>query len=41
VDEGLLQGRGIKGFFKQYSSEFLTIEYTEDDQIKVTAPVIK
>lgn len=39
-DEGLLQGRGIKGFFDRYSSEFLTIEYSEDERIKVSAPVI-
>lgn len=40
-DERLLQGRGIKGFFARYSSEFLTIEYTEDERIKVTVPVIR
>lgn len=39
-DEGLLQGRGIKGFFARYSSDFLTIEYTEDDKIKVSTPVM-
>ncbi|OLO25606.1 helicase SNF2 [Alkalihalophilus pseudofirmus] len=38
-DEGLLHGRGIKGFFARYSSDFLTIEHTEDDRIKVMAPV--
>lgn len=35
--ENLLQGRGIKGFFAPYSTEFLTIELTRDKKIKVSA----
>ncbi|XJZ27759.1 DEAD/DEAH box helicase [Bacillota bacterium Lsc_1132] len=37
--ELILQGRGIKGFFAPYSSEFLVIESTDDSMIKVTTPV--
>ncbi|MFD2618615.1 DEAD/DEAH box helicase [Terrilactibacillus laevilacticus] len=39
-EEELLQGRGIKGFFAHYSSEWLTIEFTEDKGITVVAPDI-
>jgi SNF2 family DNA or RNA helicase len=35
--ENLLQGRGIKGFFAPYSTDFLTIELTKDNKIKVSA----
>ncbi|MFD1037313.1 DEAD/DEAH box helicase [Virgibacillus byunsanensis] len=35
--EGLLLGRGIKGFFAPYSAEWLTIYYTEDHKIIITA----
>ena len=38
-DEGLLQGRGIKGFFARYTTEFLTIQYTEEKIIKVNTPI--
>ena len=38
-DEGLLQGRGIKGFFARYTTEFLTIQYTEEKKIKVSTPI--
>lgn len=34
----LLQGRGIKGFFAPYSSEYLLISLTKDKQIKVSIP---
>jgi SNF2 family DNA or RNA helicase len=39
-DESLLQGRGIKGLFAGYSSQFLTIEYAADDKIKVSSPIV-
>ena len=38
-DEGLLQGRGIKGFFAHYTAEYLTIELTEEKKIKVSTPI--
>ncbi|MFZ3590553.1 DEAD/DEAH box helicase [Bacillus sp. DJP31] len=38
-EEGLLQGRGIKGFFAKYTTEYLTIEYMENNKIKVSAPI--
>lgn len=38
-EERLLQGRGIKGFFAKYTTEFLTIEYTENNKIKVNTPI--
>ncbi len=39
-DEGLLQGRGIKGFFARYSSKFLTIEYSKDGKIIIASPIL-
>ncbi len=36
-DEKLLKGRGIKGFFAPYSSDFLSIGLTDDHTIKVAA----
>lgn len=36
-DEKLLQGRGIKGFFSPYAAEYLFIQYTNDETIKITS----
>ncbi len=35
--ERLLQGRGIKGFFSSYDSDYLWITLTDDQKIKVAA----
>ncbi len=36
-EERLLKGRGIRGFFAPYTAEFLTIELTNDNKIKIAS----
>lgn len=37
-DDQTIQGRGIKGFFEPYDSEYLLIEHTNQGQIKIAPP---
>lgn len=39
-EERTLEGRGVKGFFAPYASDYLFIEKTPDDKIKISTPSV-